>query len=410
MTRRAPKGRSSVHRRSDGDGWEGWVSFGDDPKTGKRVRKHVRGATKDEVTKKIKQLEADRERGYTAIDSDATLLQWLDAWITSKHGTVRPKTVAGYRVDRGYVAATKIGKVKLSKLTAEHIEQLYTEVLARPTCSGGTVAHLRRTLSAALNTAVARGRLARNPIKLAHTPSHEVEEIEPLTAAEAKRILAAARDGRNSARWSIGLALGLRQGEVLGLQWPDVDLDEGTLRIRRQLQRLTWQHGCDDPTRCVHPRTGKPNRGADCPYRHGGGLVVSKPKSKAGLRRIVLPTELATQLQEHREHQAIERNAAGALWRPGSWVFAGEIGGPTDPRKDYQAWVDLLERAEVREARLHDARHTAATLLLVLGVDSRTVMALMGWSSLTLAQRYQHVIDDLRRDAAERMNRTLWQD
>src|SRR5438034_154758 len=96
------------------------------------------------------------------------------------------------------------------------------------------------------------------------------------------------------------------------------------------------------------------------------------------------------------EAQAAERAAAGPLWRPGRWVFATEVGGPIDPRKDYSEWIRLLQRAGVRKARLHDARHTAATLLLVIGVDSRTVMALMGWSSLTLTQRYQHVVDDLR--------------
>lgn len=405
---RAAAGRSSIHRRRKGDGWEGWVDFGHNPATGKRIRKHVSAPTKAEVADKIKRLEADRDGGYTARGGDTTLLQWLDVWISSKRGSVRPKTVVGYRVDRGYVASSTIGKVKLNKLTPEHIEQLYASVLARPTCTAGTVAHLRRTLSAALNTAVARGRLARNPIKLAHTPTHDPEEIDPLTVSEAKRILTTAHLGRNAARWSVGLAIGLRQGEVLGLQWPDIDLDDGTMRIRRQLQRQTWQHGCDDSAQCLHPRTQKPNRGADCPRRHDGGLVVAKPKSKAGRRPIALPVELVAELRGHHEAQAAERAAAGPLWRRGEWVFATEVGAPIDPRKDYQDWVELLDRAGVRKARLHDARHTAATLLLVLGVDSRTVMAMMGWSSLTLTQRYQHVVDDLRRDAAERIGRTLW--
>ena len=402
-------GRSSIHRHKSGDGWEGWVSFGQDVTTGKRIRKHVRGRTKASVAAKIKQLEADRDGGYTAVAPDTTLLDWLDYWIASKRGSVRAKTLAGYRVDRGYVVSSRTGTIKLTKLTPEDVERLYASVLSRPTCSAGTVAHLRRTLSAALNTAVARGRLTRNPVKLAHTPTLEVTEVEPFSVVEAKAILAAAQHGRNSARWSVGLALGLRQGEVLGLQWPDVDLAQNTLRVRRQLQRLTWSHGCLDADACFHPRTGKLNRGADCPRRHGGGPVIAPPKSKAGRRPIALPTPLADELRAHREVQIAEQVAAGPLWRSGDWVFTSELGGPLDPRKDYREWVQLLVDAGARPARLHDARHTAATLLLVMGVDARTVMALMGWSSMALLQRYQHVVDELRRDAAHRMGETLWE-
>ena len=136
--------------------------------------------------------------------------------------------------------------------------------------------------------------------------------------------------------------------------------------------------------------------------------MIAEPKSRAGRRSIALPAALVTELREHGEAQAKEREVAGSLWRGGNWVFASEVGGPIDPRKDYSDWVELLQRAGVRAARLHDARHTAATLLLVIGIDSRTVMELMGWSSLALMQRYQHVVDELRRDAADRMGQTLW--
>jgi integrase len=276
-------GRSSIHRRKNTDGWEGWVSFGNDTATGKRVRKHVRGKTKTEVAEKIKCLETARDAGYTALGHDVTLLEWIDYWIDRKRSSVRPKTIAGYLVDRTYVEASGVGKVRLTKLIPEDVERLYALVLARPTCSAGTAAHRRRTLSAAYNTAVSRGRISRNPVKLAQTPRHEVEEVEPLTSDEAKPLLATASEGRNPARWSVGLALGLRQGEALGLQWPDLDLDAGIMRIRRQLQRQTWQHGCLGVAPCGR------KRGANCPACHGGGLVTADPKSAAGRRLIGLP-------------------------------------------------------------------------------------------------------------------------
>jgi len=187
---------------------------------------------------------------------------------------------------------------------------------------------------------------------------------------EAQHILAAAAGRRNGARFALALALGLRQGEALGLQWRDVDLDRGTLSVRRAIQRLVWQHGCGG--------TCGRKRGADCPGRHGGGLVVAEPKSRSGRRVVGLPAELVAALRAHRETQDAERELAADLWHDGGWVFAQPTGKPTDPRADYAEWQALLKTAGVRRARLHDARHTAATMLLVLKVPTRAVMDVMG--------------------------------
>jgi integrase len=112
----------------------------------------------------------------------------------------------------------------------------------------------------------------------------------------------------------------------------------------------------------------------------------------------------------HREEQDRERVAAGQLWREGNWVFSSPLGEPVNPNSDYRAWKALLKAAGVRDARLHDARHTAATVLLVLGVPERTVMSVMGWSSTTMAARYQHVTDPIRRDVARRVGGLIWSD
>jgi integrase len=258
---KAANGRSSIHRRKGGDGWEGWVSFGNDGPPATGSANTCAAGPRPKFAEKIKQLETDRDGGYGAVSRDTTLLEWLDYWVETKKGTVRPKTLAGYGVDRGYVVVLPYWNDQAHQADSGGRRTAVLQVLARPTCSTGTVAHLRRTLSAALSTGVGRGRLSRNPVKLAHTPTQEAEEVEPFSVLEAKAILAAARQRRNSARWSAGLALGLRQGEALGLQWPDVDLDHDTLRVRRQLQRLTWKHGCLNPSDCLHPGTGKPNRG-----------------------------------------------------------------------------------------------------------------------------------------------------
>lgn len=113
-------------------------------------------------------------------------------------------------------------------------------------------------------------------------------------------------------------------------------------------------------------------------------------------------------LKLHREEQERECHVAGELWNEGGWLFASQTGEPLNPNTDYHAWKALLRRAGVRDGRLHDARHTAATVLLVLGVPERTVMSIMGWSSTSMAARYQHVTDPIRRDVARRVGGLIW--
>lgn len=140
--------------------------------------------------------------------------------------------------------------------------------------------------------------------------------------------------------------------------------------------------------------------------RHQTCLQLAK--SRAGRRVIGLPDELVEMLKLHREEQGRERRRAGQLWQEGGWVFTTEVGKPVNPNSDYHAWKALLKAAGVRDGRLHDARHTAATVLLVLGVPERTVMSVMGWASTSMAARYQHVTDPIRRDVASRVGGLIW--
>jgi integrase len=246
---------------------------------------------------------------------------------------------------------------------------------------------MHRILSRALKVAVQRGRVARNVCTLVDAPSVSREEVQPLTQADARAILDAAAGRRNAARWSVALALGLRQGEALGLSWEYVDLDAQRIRVRWQLQRLT-----------------------------GRGLVFVEPKSRAGRRTIALPDQLAAALKAHQVEQEAERKLAGDVWEqhgpPGGqpgMVFAQPNGRPIDPRQDWGAWKALLQDAGVRDARLHDARHTSASLLLAEGVPARVVMDLLGHSQISLTLgTYSHVAPELSRAAADGIGGALW--
>jgi integrase len=185
------------------------------------------------------------------------------------------------------------------------------------------------------------------------------------------------------------------------LRWADIDPESGTLRVRRALQRQRAQHGCDND--CGRARA------TDCPHRRGGGVVFVPPKSRAGNRTVVLPARLAEALQSHRRVQAAERLAAGSEWTDLDLVFAQPNGRPIDPRNDWGQWKALLRTAGVRDARLHDARHTAATLALLQGISPRVVMQILGHSQIGLTLgTYSHMVPELAADAAARMDTALW--
>lgn len=390
---------SGVRRSADREGWEGWASA---TIGGKRVRRHVRGRTRAEVNDAIRKLEKEWEGSdeIVAGGDRITLAEWMKLWIAGRSQAVRPNTSVGYRMDQKHINRV-LGEIPLRRLTPEHVEKLYGEMAGRG-LSVGTILHVRRTLAAALATAVARGRISRNVVKLAPVPRYDPPEIEPLTVEEAQAIVAVVAGRRNGARWLIALALGLRQGEVLGLQWSDVDWNAGTLSVRRSLQRRPWRHGCTEAAPCGQSRP------KDCPLATGGGLISAPTKTRSSRRILALPQPLVAALAEQRRAQDEEQVAVAELWVDGDWIFTTEIGTPVDARNDLRDWKQVVKAAGVRVVRIHDLRHTSATLQLVAGTDSRTLQGLFGWSSPVLVARYAHVIEQAKRDAAQRIGEVLW--
>lgn len=396
---RSANGRSSVYRDSSGT-WHGWVSMGRD-ETGKPVRRHVRGRTRAAVSERVADLERERasSAGLAAANRRQTLGEWLDEWLVLVKRSRKPRTFTTYdALVRTH--CQQLRSVKLHEVTVRHIDDLLHRVAT--TVSPTTAGNLHRTLRSAFTVAVRRGLIAANPCRYATVPRVAHVEVEPLTVAEVHRLLTIAATERNAARWAVALALGLRQGEALALQWADIDLENGTLAVRRQLQRHPWEHGCGE-NEPRHPP-------AECSGRHSGGLRFDDTKSGAGRRVLALPPQMVPQLLDHRRAQAAERLAVGSAWEDHDLVFPRPGGGPADPRNDHRVWKRLLARAEIREARLHDARHTAATILLAQGVDGRVVMSLMGWSQAVLLTRYQHVMDTMRVEAAVKVGTAIWGD
>jgi hypothetical protein len=394
VARRA-RGEGSIYRSADGR-WHASLSLGGD-REGRRVRRHVQAETQHEALRKLNKLRS-------LPPSETTVGGWLETWLDLVERDLKPSTLRTCRTHIRYLSP--LAAVALDRITPEQLEAIYAQLARRGVRASCTApsgpAWPKRCVAADSSETRPWWPDPAGPIIARSTPCRSAKP-EPYCEPP--------RDNENGVRWGLALILGLRQGEALGLQWDDVDFDASTLRVRRALQRAAWRHGCADRHRC-----GREARA--CPHRYGGGLVVVAPKSAASCRTMVLPGHLRVALEEHRRVQETERGAAGERWRfppergpmtSGSgWVFATNRGRPIDPRRDGRAWKELLSDAGVRDARLHDARHSAATFLLLAGVDTRTVMAILGWSQPMMVMRYQHVVDRLRCDAARRLECYFW--
>ncbi|MGX2996190.1 tyrosine-type recombinase/integrase [Streptomyces sp. JNUCC 64] len=403
-TRRA-NGESAIYFGADGR-WHARVPMGYRD-NGEPYRRHITRTSEDALIEEVKRLEKQRDQGTAQQPGKLwTVEKWLWHWVENiAKAVVSENTYDGYEVAVRVHLVPGIGKHRIDRLEPEHLESLYRRMQQKGS-KPATAHQAHRTARTALGEAVRRGHAAKNAAALAKPPRVEEpeDEIEPYSVEEVQSLLAEVRKRRNSARWMLALALGLRQGETLGLRWPDVDLDNEYLKLRRNRLRPKYEHGCREVSPCGR-------KAGYCPERNQVRRETKNTKSRAGRRAVPLPGPLVQMLRLHKVAQARERVAAGSLWTESDYVFTKPLGGPLSPNTDYHEWKKLLEDAGVRDARLHDARHTAATILMLLGVPDRVIDQIMGWepgTSTRMRARYLHVPDAMLKEVARKLATVLW--
>ncbi len=366
----------NIYHRADGR-WEARLRVG--YRNGKRARRSVFGKTRAEVVGKLRAIILAHEQGTLEAPARFTVGQFLAQWLEdSARPKLRPRTFATYaQVIRSHVDPG-LGRVPLRRLSPQHVQSWLNE-RAKSGLSPRTCQHARAILRAALGRALKWGYVSRNVAALVDSPRVVKHEIKPLSPDQARTLLATAREHRYGALITVAVALGLRQGEALGLRWQDVNLDDGVLQVRNALQWVT-----------------------------GGGWSLVEPKSERSRRAITMPEILVSSLRAHRMRQREDRLLAGSQWHENGFVFTSRAGAPLDPWAVNKAFKRLLAAASLPDIRFHDLRHTAATFLLAQGVDPRTIMETLGHSQISLTlNTYSHVLPSLQRDAAEKMNRLL---
>jgi integrase len=379
MAKRRGHGEGGIYQRESDGKWCASVDLGF--VNGKRRRKVIYGKTRKEVADKLKALHRDQAAGQALVTDRQTLEYYLDRWLeTAVNPHRRVKTANSYEQIVRLYLKPHLGKVQLAKLTPEHVQTMLNALLlngsvdAKP-LSARTVQYVRAVLRRALNQALKWGYVSRNVAILTETPKVPRYEAIILSPAQSQQLLTAAAGHRLETVFTVALGLGLREGEVLGLRWIDIDFEQHTLRIAQTVQRLP------------------------------GRLAIEVPKTERSARLLPLPVFMERALARHAERQAAEQRAAGDNWEDHGLVFPSERGTPLDPRNLLRQFKDLLVAADLPDMRFHDLRHSCATTLISQGVHPRVVQEILGHSQISTTMNvYGHVLDATRRVAADAMD------
>ncbi|UED85843.1 tyrosine-type recombinase/integrase [Streptomyces profundus] len=371
--KRNPNGAGTITKRSDGRYQAAVYVLQPD---GTRARKYAYGKTWTECDTKRRALLAKAESGVPVPTRSAKLAEWLPYWLDN---VVRPRrklsTYDKYEAHVRLYLVPLLGTKRLESLGVADVRRFLTRLEKRTTAATAKEAH--RVLRSALTAACREELISRNVASLVEPPRPTSRELTPWTLDETLTFLAAARKDPLYAAFVLAITMGLRRGEIVGLRWSDMDLDNRVLHIRQQTQRRRGRLYDDDP--------------------------------KGRRRRAVpLPAMCVAPLRWQRLRQAAVRKQAGEKWAGGDYVFTTRTGRPVEPRNVYRSFTRVAGNAGLRVIRLHDARHGCATILTAAGVAPRVVMEILGHSQISITMDvYTHVVRDTQREAISHTDRLL---
>ena len=367
MSRRG-NNEGNIKKRADGR-WEARVTLDNGE------RRSFYGKTRAEVARRMTEVLKDQHVGIPIVGEIQTVAQYLESWYETVQFQVKPST---YRRYGDYVNHIKpiLGKIILSKLTPQQVQMLYTRKL-KDGLSPTTVHNLHGMFHRALRDALRMGLVQRNITEMLQPPRRNHVEMRPFSEEEAKRFLEAIAGDRFEALYVLAVTTGMRQGELLGLRWQDIDVEHTSLHVRLSVQE------------------------------DGSKFVLAEPKTTYSRRKIALSKLGLEALRKHRERQAEERATLGAAWNQAvDLVFPNTIGGIMIPDNLAQrSFPKLLEKGSLPDIRFHDLRHTAATLLIARGVNIKVVSEMLGHADISITLRvYAHVTPHMQQVAADVMD------
>lgn len=362
----------TIRKRSDGR-WEARYVAVDGE------RKSLYRTTRQEAARALTQALTDREHGVAALDARQTVRDYLTLWIRSEIYRVKRGSARRYEREVRLHLIPGLGRIVLSKLTAQHISAFYARDLERGSTST-RVAYTHRVLHAALEDSFRMGVVQRNVADLVDPPRTPKRQMAVYSEQQARALLRAAVGDRLEALCILVLATGIREGELLALTWSDVNLERARLTTTMTLQHYPGEKATREEVKTSHSE-----------------------------RVIALPNSVVVALQAHRERQDEERARLGEAWSDMDLVFPNTIGRPIDARSFQRRWwIKLVRKAGLPYIRFHDLRHTAATILLARGMPIKAVSEMLGHSSASITLNlYGHVLPHMQQQLADTMDLLL---
>ncbi len=341
-------------------------------------RKKYTFKTKQEAQKKKNDALRELEQGALATGPQQKIKDYLENWIENVHrDNVRISTYVKYKKHIKYIVA-ELGDVWLQKLAPEQVRRFYTKLSARKDKGGRelsskTVYEVHGVLHLALKNAVRWGYVSRNVCDLVKPPRVVSREVVPLSLEQAQTFLTGARENRLEMLLTMAVVTGMRRGELLALRWSNIDFERRTLVVLHTVDYIP---------------------------KHG--YVEDEPKTKAGKRLISLPSFLIDMLKQHRMKQQKQMVEQGEKWEDRDLVFTGLHGGYFSPRYLEKLFKKLFADAGFPGMHFHDLRHSAATILLSMGINMKVIQELLGHSDVAITLGlYSHLLPSMQKEVTD---------
>ena len=375
MARQGPRrgrGEGSVTPRKDGR-WAAYITL----ENGKR--KYFYAKTKKAALDLLRKAQLEQMQGTLVTSSPRlTVAKFFTQWIEKRKPAVKIRTYERYESFIRLQVIPHVGNIQLQKLTPMHLQSLYSKLLGDGK-KASTVNTLHWMIHRALSDAVKWELIAKNPCKAVEPPRRARYEFRVLTVEEAQKLLAIARGHGMEALFVLALTTGMRRGELLALKWQDIDFEGGALHVRRAFTRAKGQR-----------------------------YLEAEPKTQKSRRSILLAPGTIEVLKQHRLKQLEAKRQAGEDWEERDLVFCTAVGTPLNPNKVLERFGTLLKRAGLPHIRLHDLRHSVATLLLKLDVHPKIVQELLGHGRIAeTLDIYSHVLPTMQEGAMHKLNNNL---
>jgi len=363
-------GEGSITQRSYGS-WRAQVTI-DDKRFGKTFKK------KSDALFWLRKTQIEIDKGLTYSSTQVTLKQFLSDWLSVHKTGLKPRTGERYeQISRDYIYPY-IGKIKLHDLSLDKVEKLYLDLLQESvTIRNVRLAH--SILHRSLQDAVRRGLVGFNAAHGARQPKMPYKEMKIWDENQIMQFFISIQGDRNEALYHLAVKTGMRQGELLGLKWSDLDWNSGKMRIQRQVQRVT-----------------------------GIGRKFVPPKTRAGRRTISLGSGTLQLLRQHHRNQQLDEVIADSQWQEYDLIFPSRVGTPQSGSNLSKEYKKLLKKVGLPEIRFHDLRHTAASIMLNDRMPPIVVSKILGHSKpSTTMDIYGHLIPAAYEGVGDRMDELL---